>query len=62
MPNGQGGYIVLDRPGCTLANATRWGHGCPAPTAAYDRPPRKGRLAAATKSRRHPASVSEMLR
>ncbi|MGB3966089.1 MAG: hypothetical protein WBO45_05120 [Planctomycetota bacterium] len=36
VPNGQGGYIVLARPGCTLAGAVRYGHGCPAPTAGYE--------------------------
>jgi len=36
VPNGTSGYIVLDRPGCTLANVLRYGRGCPATTAAYE--------------------------
>jgi hypothetical protein len=36
VPNGQGGYLVFDRPGCTLANATTFGRGCPLPIAAYE--------------------------
>jgi len=36
IPNGTGGYIVLDRPGCTLANTETYGHGCPSPSAGYE--------------------------
>lgn len=36
VPNGQGGYLVLDRPGCTLAGAVAYGRGCPLPAAAYE--------------------------
>ncbi|HEU4419786.1 MAG TPA: hypothetical protein VFT55_12680, partial [Planctomycetota bacterium] len=36
VPNGTAGYIVLDRPGCTLASVVRYGHGCPASTAGYE--------------------------
>ena len=36
IPNGQGGYLVLDRPGCVLANVTTFGVGCPKPATAYE--------------------------
>jgi len=36
VPNGQGGYLVLDRPACALADVTTFGIGCPKPATAYE--------------------------
>ncbi len=36
IPNGTGGYIVIDRPTCPLANTTTFGLGCPKPGSAYE--------------------------
>lgn len=36
IPNGQGGYLVLDRPGCTLSSALTFGRGCPLPSVVYE--------------------------
>jgi hypothetical protein len=36
LPNGSGGYIVLDRPPCVLASAVPYGVGCPKPATAYE--------------------------
>lgn len=36
IPNGLGGYIVLDRPNCALARAAKFGRGCPQPAVVYE--------------------------
>jgi hypothetical protein len=36
LSNGTGGYIVLDRPTCPLAESTTFGVGCPKPATGYE--------------------------
>jgi hypothetical protein len=36
VPNGQGGYLVLDRPECSFAAANAFGRGCPSPAIAFE--------------------------
>jgi hypothetical protein len=36
IPNGTGGYVVLDRPSCPLAAVSAFGIGCPKPASAYE--------------------------
>ncbi len=36
LPNGQGGYIVVDRPTCAFANVSSFGLGCPKPAVSYE--------------------------
>jgi hypothetical protein len=36
VPNGAGGYLVIDRPGCAYAATAVLGTGCPQPSAAYE--------------------------
>jgi hypothetical protein len=36
LPNGSGGYIVLDRPNCAMGRVTKFGRGCPQPAVAYE--------------------------
>ncbi|MCU0863144.1 MAG: hypothetical protein MUC36_05085 [Planctomycetes bacterium] len=36
VPNGSGGYIVLDRPSCAYADVRTLGAGCPQPLVAYE--------------------------
>jgi len=36
FPLGNGGYLVVDRPNCALANTRPFGRGCPSPAVAYE--------------------------
>ncbi|MBL8756697.1 MAG: hypothetical protein JNK15_25600 [Planctomycetes bacterium] len=36
IPTGSGGYLVIDRPPCPLADTTTFGVGCPKPASAYE--------------------------
>ncbi len=36
LPNGTGGYTVVDRPECLVASTTTFGMGCPKPPTAYE--------------------------
>jgi hypothetical protein len=36
LPNGQGGYLIVDRPTCQPANFTKYGRGCPQPPVVYE--------------------------
>lgn len=36
VPNGNGGYTVQNRPGCTFASIVEFGAGCPKPALAYE--------------------------
>ncbi len=36
LPNGTGGYLIFQQPGCTFANASSYGIGCPKPSTSYE--------------------------